>query len=351
MQADAQQPYTPELRKDIITREWAIIARGRSRRPTEVRPEPPPPPSQPGPCPFCPGNEGASETLLTIPDGPTGWRVRVVRNKYPALIAGAQAQHTERGIYDAVSGTGSHEVVIESPEHWPDLWQMPVSQVAAVLDAYRQRFLQLREDPQLRYVLVFRNHGPGAGASVLHPHSQLIATPVVPHYIEAELDGIKHYWEYIERCPYCAIVEQEQQSRERMVIENERFIAVAAFAGRYPFETWIIPRRHESQFFNISPEERDDFAAVLRELLGRLAGALNYPSYNYAIHTDVLQSAEQSSFHWHLEIFPRITTPGGFELGSDLYINTTPPEDAATALREATIPAGPEGAGDGLVNR
>lgn len=327
------QPQVPELRKEIITREWVIVSHGRQRRPSDLAPQPG---AAPAPCPFCPGHEGESETLYQMPDGPTGWRVRVVRNKFPALIPGREIAHREIGIFDALSGNGSHEVVIESPEHAPDLWQMPQEQVEAVLEAYRQRYLALKRDPLLQYVLVFRNHGLGAGTSLSHPHSQIIATPMVPHYIEAEFDGIRRYMEYIERCPYCAMLEYELAAGERVVMQNEHIVAFTAFAGRFPYETWLVPRRHEGHFAQTSVDERRDLAAALREVLGRLAGALGSPSYNYALHTGAM--GRDHAFHWHLEIFPRTTTPGGFELGSDLYINSTPPEDAAAALRAATIP-------------
>ena len=339
-EAPSMQPFTPELRKDIITREWVIISRGRGRRPTDLAVGVPEGAPTTETCPFCPGNEGASETLLTLPDGPTGWKVRVVRNKFPALIWKAEVTRKESGIYDSVSGNGSHEVVIESPDHNLDIWQMSQGQVEAVLDAYRQRFIILEQDPLVRYVLIFRNHGLGAGTSLAHPHSQIIATPVVPHYIEAEVDGIKRYWEYIERCPFCAIITQELATEERLISQNEGYVAVTAFAGRFPYESWIIPRRHQPHFRDTTDAERASLAAILRDTLGRIAGALNFPSYNYALHTGPAGAGVDSTFHWHLEIFPRVTTPGGFELGSDLYINTTTPEDAARALRESSIPAG-----------
>ena len=332
-QPPGELPYTPELRKDVITREWVIVARGRSRRPSDLQQGEPPSPS-----PFCPGQESASENLYQIPDGPTGWKVRVVRNKFPALIWQKEVVTIERGIYDIVSGNGSHEVVIESPQHDPDIWQLPPEQVEAVLETYRRRIITLQRDTRLRYILVFRNHGLGAGTSLAHPHSQIIATPVVPHYIEQEMEGIKHYWEYIERCPYCAIIAQELETGERLVLENERFVGITAFAGRFPYEMWLIPKRHQAHFHATTDAARADCAAALREMLGRLAGALHFPSYNYALHTGLAGDGSDAAFHWHLEIFPRVGTAGGFELGSDLYINSTTPEDAAQALRTAPIP-------------
>lgn len=339
--------YQPELRKNIITREWVIIAKGRGKRPSDLarRDELSPelPPHDPD-CPFCPGGEDKTPPeVFALRDGSPkntpGWKVRVVPNKFAALHQAGSDQPHYDGIYISRDGLGAHEVIIETPEHNLDLWEMEESRVAEVLEAYRQRYLNYESSGALPHVLIFRNHGPQAGTSLFHPHSQLIASPVMPQQVQVEMQGAAAYWEYLGQCVFCAILEQEITSRERVVLETDYFLVIAAFAGRYPFETWILPKRHSIRFADISEAEVSDLARVLRTTLGKLAVSLHRPSYNFAIHTAPVEEHNTRAYHWHLEIFPRFTTLGGFELGSAIYINIADPEDAAQYLREAELPA------------
>jgi UDPglucose--hexose-1-phosphate uridylyltransferase len=339
--------YQPELRKNVITREWVIIAKGRGKRPsdfTKANAEAAAVPIHDPNCPFCPGGEATTppEVYALRPGGGRntgGWQVRVVPNKFAALHLVGSDQLDHDGIYVARDGVGAHEVVIETPEHNLDLWEMGESHVSDVLEAFRQRYIAYESTESLPYVLIFRNHGPQAGTSLVHPHSQLIAAPVIPQQLDIEMQGAAAYWEYLGRCVYCAIIEQEIASGERTVLETDHFLVVTAFAGRYPYELWVIPKRHTIRFADISEDEVTDLARVLTVTLGKLAGCLGRPSYNFAIHSAPAAEHNTRAYHWHLEIFPRFTTLGGFELGSAIYINVAEPEEAAGFLREAEVPA------------
>ncbi len=335
--------FQPELRKNPVTREWVIIAKGRGSRPSDFaggRSEEERLPERDENCPFCPGNESLTppEVFAIRDDGrPNGenWRVRVIPNKFAALRADGSDRLRQEGIHSLRDGYGAHEVIVEGPTHNKDLWEMGASEVAAVVEAYRERYLAFESGESLQHVLIFRNHGRQAGTSLVHPHSQLIAAPVMPHQLHVELQGAAAYWEYLGKCVFCALVGDERKAGERVVLETDHFLVVTAYAGRYPFETWILPKRHAIRFAAMSREEAADLAHVLREALGRLAQTLDRPSYNFAIHTAPAAEHNVRAYHWHMEIFPRITTLGGFELGSDIYINVVAPEDAAQYLRDA----------------
>jgi len=335
----------PELRKDPITQEWVIVAVERGKRPSDFPREPRVFEIPTRKCPFCPGNEQSTppELLAFRPPGSPpntpGWWVRVVPNKYPALAIEGEVRKSGRGIYDYMNGVGAHEVIIESPEHGISPAIMSVKQVEDVMWAYRARYLDLEGDHRLKYVLLFRNHKRVAGASLEHPHSQLIATPMVPQDVMAEMEGATRYEQYHERCVYCDMISQELDEGERVVLENEHFLAIEPYASKYPFETWILPRRHRSSFAAISNEEQTSFAAALKEMLLRIYLLLDDPPYNYTLHTAPTRTTSDEHLHWHLEIMPRLTITAGFEMGTGIYINVTAPELAASHLREVKIAA------------
>jgi UDPglucose--hexose-1-phosphate uridylyltransferase len=336
----------PQLRKDPVVGRWVIIATERSRRPTNFDREQPKPTASF--CPFCPGAEAGTPPELHAvrpgggaADGP-GWQVRVVPNKFPALQIEGDLDRRGEGLYDMMNGVGAHEVVIEGPVHDRDLPELPVEHIAQVFEAYRSRMVDLYRDDRFRYVLIFKNHGERAGATLEHPHTQLIATPIIPRNLQAELDGARRYYELKERCVFCDIVHQETASNDgkRVVSTSERFLAIEPFAPRFPFETWILPRRHDSSFEASSDHaEYLDLAHIFKDTMQRLNEALDRPPYNFVIHTSPSTHAALAHYHWHLEIIPKLTRVAGFELGSGFYINPTPPEDAARFLREIAIPA------------
>jgi len=334
----------PELRKDPVVGRWVIISTDRSRRPTNFTPARVE--KSTSFCPFCPGQEDKTPPEVYAcrengggPNG-AGWKVRVVPNKFPALqIEGALDRRGE-GLYDKMNGVGAHEVVIEGPSHDLDLADLPVDHLVEVLKAYRERMMDLHRDRRFRYVLIFKNHGAGAGATLEHTHTQLIATPIIPKNLMEELEGARRYHELKERCVFCDIIQQDtaDHNGRRVVSMNDRFLAIEPFAPRFPFETWILPRRHDSSFQVVQDDDEfKDLARILKDTLGRLNRALDRPPYNFVIHTAPVTEGELEYFHWHLEIMPVLTRMAGFEIGSGFYINPTPPEDAAQYLREIAV--------------
>jgi UDPglucose--hexose-1-phosphate uridylyltransferase len=328
----------PELRKDPVVGRWVIISTERSRRPSDFKSETVVPGG--GPCVFCPGHEDKTppEIMAGRPaDSPRdspGWWYRVVPNKFPALRIEGELEPSGEGLYDRMNGVGAHEVVIESPDHHATLATLPVEAVTDVLLAFRERATDLKKDPRFDYVLVFKNHGEPAGASLEHPHSQLIATPIIPINMAEELSGSAQYWEMKERCVWCDVIRQERRSRTRMIDDAHGFVAVAPFAPRFPFETWILPTLHHSSFEDTGVDELRGLAQVLGDFLRRMNRVLKDPPFNFMLHTAPLHDPALDHFHWHLEIIPKLTKVAGFEWGSGFFINPMPPEDAAAALRE-----------------
>ncbi len=333
----------PELRRDPITGRWVIISTERGRRPADFGP--PADRRRGGFCPFCPGNEEKTPNeILAIgesgrrPNTP-GWSVRVVPNKFPALRVEGDLDRTGDGVYDRMNGIGAHEVIIESPDHTATLAGLPPTRVLDVLRAFQMRINDLRNDVRLRYAFVFKNHGEAAGATLEHAHSQLIALPIVPKEVAEELEGMRSYFAYKERCLLCDVVRQETAQGARVVAEDAFTLALEPFAPRFPFETWIMPKRHEAAFEATGREGVESLARLMSETLRRVDRVLASPPYNFVLHTFPLRGAsvDPASYHWHFEIIPKLMRVGGFEWGSDFFINPTPPEEAAKFLREAKI--------------
>jgi len=329
----------PELRRDPVVGRWVIISTERARRPSDfVAPTSPP---LGGPCVFCPGQESRTpdevwclRPAASVPNG-SGWLVRVVPNKFPALRIEGELEPSGEGLYDRMNGLGAHEVVIETPDHDARIERLPVSHLAEVLRAYRDRILDLAKDARLEYVMVFKNQGERAGASMFHAHSQLIATPIVPIMVGEELAGGLQHFRMKRRCIWCDIVRQERQGGGRVVLEREGFIALAPFAPRFPFETWVLPTEHRSAYEETPLDELLALADVLSDTLARMDRTLSVPPYNLVLHSAPLRIGAIDHFHWHLEIIPILTKVAGFEWGTGFFINPTPPEEAARYLREA----------------
>lgn len=328
-----------ELRKDPIVGRWVIIAEERGRRPLA-------PHSEGGlvgaaNCPFCEGNEVhtpneilAYRTPTSTPNGP-GWRVRVVPNKYPALGIEGRLHQRGVGLHDMMSGIGAHEIFVECPHHESSMARLSVDAIREVLWAYRDRLVDLKNDPRLVYGMLFKNVGAAAGASLEHSHSQLIVTPIVPINVQEEMSGSLKFFQYRGRCIYCDLVEEELASEKRVVFDSAEFLCFAPFASRFPFETWIVPKHHASHYENLRKSEVDELGSVLKTTLTKLERTLDRPAYNYVVHTSPLDSHPLKHYHWHIEIIPRLTRVAGFEWGTGFYINPVPPEQAAAALREA----------------
>jgi len=329
----------PELRKDPVVGRWVIISVERGKRPADFCQGAPA--KKGGFCAFCKGNEHTTpqEIIAFRPDGSKpntpGWTTRVVPNKFPALQIEGHLEKTGEGIYDKMNGVGAHEVIIENPDHNATLSTMPLKSVEDTLWAYHYRISDLKKDLRFKYVVVFKNEGEAAGASLEHSHSQLIALPIVPSQVTEEIINAKHYYDNKERCIFCDIIRQELSIRTRVISENKGFIAIAPYAPRAPFETWILPQKHESAF---APDGNFSMLAeILQRTMKQIDKVLDYPPYNIMLHTSAFNDEVNEHYHWHLEIMPKLTKIAGFEWGSGFYINPTPPEEAAKFMREAKI--------------
>lgn len=345
----------PELRRGPITNRWVIIAEERGKRPSDFIAEEGDESSKSSSagCPFCPGNEGKTPPeIFAVRDsgGPNspGWRVRVIPNKYPALRTYDELGRAGLGPFDRMNGIGAHELVIESPEHDTDLAEMPVEQVKLVIDVFVQRMHELMKNDWFRYILLFKNHGVKAGASLTHPHSQIIATPVLPREVEERLKAAKRYYEEKERCIFCDLMIQELALGDRLIEERDGYIVWSPFDARFPFELDIFPRYHMHDFTLMDGAQRLGLARVLKRTLLRLKRLLHDPPYNIVLQTSPnpvprpgkpgYWATLQYDYHWHIEILPRLTRVAGFEWGTGFYINPMPPEEAARYLREVQLP-------------
>lgn len=331
----------PELRKDPITDRWVIISTERGKRPVFFTEETPPPKA--GMCPLCPGNENMTPPEVyavrpdsALPNSP-GWLLRVVPNKFPALRIEGGLSKEGIGLYDKMNGIGAHEVIIETPSHRQTLSSMNTQEIQGVFVAYRERLLDLTKDKRFKYIMIFKNYGSIAGASLDHSHSQLIALPIVPKRVSEEISGGLQYFKYKDRCIFCDIIAQEKEDNVRVVMENEKFIALSPYAARFPFEVWILPKKHEPYF--VLHEKEDNYFAIceiLSVILKKYDKILNSPPYNYIIHTTPYGNDDMPHYHWHMEIIPRLTKMAGFEWGTGFYINPTPPEEATAYLKETS---------------
>ncbi len=239
------------------------------------------------------------------------------------------------GLYDRMNGVGAHEVIIETPQHDLTLAHLPLQDFINVLQAYKDRIIDLKQDKRFQYILIFKNHGQAAGASLDHSHSQLIALPIIPKRVSEEIRGANAYYLYRDRCIFCDILQQEKEAMVRILSENEDFIALCPYAARFPFETWILPKKHEVYFEDSSPNQLQSLANILKKILLALNQILNNPPYNFLIHPAPFYGKDVHYYHWHIEIIPKLTNVAGFEWGTGFYINPTPPEEACKFLQEA----------------
>jgi len=331
-----------ELRFDITTREWVIIATERGRRPNEFSARKRMRNTPRESCPFCPGHEHEAPAELYREPQTGAWSVRVVPNKFPTLSPGPIqppcATPSSGGMFFRQAGVGHHEIIIESPEHSARIATMSSEAVAAMLCAYRSRYQALRHNPAARLIIIFKNCGEQAGTSLSHPHSQLIATPIVPLWIQTKHAVARQYWDQHQRCLYCDLLEAESAQKERIIFDTEHFGVFHPFASRLPFETWIMPKRHAPSFGGLQDDEVVDLAKVIRATFRMLGRALGQFPYNYVLHSAPAWEEDRRFYLWHLEILPRLTTIAGFEMGSRIFINTASPEETAAFLRQLISP-------------
>ena len=332
----------PELRKDPVTGRWVIISTDRRKRPNDfriehaeiIRGEF---------CPFCTGREDMTppEVLAYRQNGggpnSSDWDLRVVPNKFPALQVEGNLDREGEGLFDRMNGIGAHEVVIETPNHDKTLARMSEPEIERVLWACRERVLDLKQDKRFRYILIFKNHGAAAGATLEHGHSQLIALPIVPGFVREEIDGARRHFQSKERCVFCDIIRQETAAGVRVIQENADVVAIVPYAPRFPFETWVLPRHHGARFEEAPRQVYESLARMLKSVLTRFDKVLENPPYNLVIHSSPFYEDVGEFYHWHVELMPKLTRTAGFEWGTGFYINPTAPEEAAEVLRAARI--------------
>lgn len=339
-----------ELRWDPLKLHWVIIATDRGRRPRDFQVEPDT--GEVTSCPFCYGNEDKTppEIFAIRPSGPpnsANWRVRVIPNKYPALRVEGELKNRAYGLYDVMNGIGAHEVIVETPDHERGLADLSPAEITDVLRAYRSRYLDLRRDMRFRYMVLFKNHGSRAGATLAHSHSQLIAVPLTPPIAATELKICREFYAAKERCIFCDLIGFELANGDRVVREFPNYVILTPYASCFPFELRLYPKRHSHDFAMMNDDQLGELAVAMKEMLVRLKAVLKDPPYNFILHTapplqqrlgkpDYWGSIEYD-YHWHIELVPRLTQIAGFEWGTGFYINPTSPEDAAAFLREAEI--------------
>ena len=333
----------PELRYNMVTRQWVIIASERARRPEEFsqKEEKKPLPAYDPQCPFCPGNEAMTPpaTLEFAPRqgeggrGAAGWQVRAVPNKFPALSAEGELVRHKEGLKRTLTGVGIHEVIVETPVHNRTTALLTDEEMVQVLDAYQQRYRDISNDPRVAQITLFKNHGAAAGTSLEHPHSQLIGTPIIPMEVRDRMETALHFYDEEGECLFCRTLEDETEEGARVVLEGEHFTAFIPFAALSPFHTWIYPKRHSASFAAMNEAEKGDLARILRRMLRKLHDGLGNPDFNYSIRSAPHDAAAVKYYHWYLSIVPRVTRLAGFELGSGMFINIALPEESARFLR------------------
>ncbi|MDD5627943.1 MAG: galactose-1-phosphate uridylyltransferase [Elusimicrobia bacterium] len=323
----------PELRQNLATKEWVVIATERARRPEDFhkdRPARAPLPERLDSCPFCPGNEARTGDSVYALGEP--WRVRAVRNKFPALTPEARLDPGEAGPYLRRAGQGVHEVIIESPSHAKHLALLEPEQVREAFFVYRERFRESWKNPSVCTSLVFKNHGASAGTSLEHPHAQLIGSPVVPAHLRHRVDQAEAYLRKHGACVFCDMRKEELRQGARILADTEHFTAFVLFAALSPFHIWVLPKRHAASFGEATDAELADLSAVMRVLLRKLHVGLDNPDFNFLIQSVPQDRGHAGSFHWYLSLVVRVSQMAGFELGSGMFINTTLPEESARFL-------------------
>jgi UDPglucose--hexose-1-phosphate uridylyltransferase len=330
----------PEFRQNMVSKEWVIIATERAKRPDQFLQKKEgrkPLPSHQKDCPFCPGNESMTPPPVFSIERNGNWSLRVVPNKFAALQSDLTTKRKHEGRFLKADGYGIAEVIIETPFHNRTIATMNPEEVKNTVLTYKERYNALSKIKQVDLITIFRNYGEKAGTSLEHPHSQIIATPIVPPHVRNPLYQSQLACDTYGDCIYCGMMEEERGQGVRVVKETKYFLVICPFASRSPFETRIYPKIHRSSFATISYEESEDFSWVLQETLKRLSIGLNDPDYNYIIRSAPIEDTNVKYDHWYAVIVPKLTTPAGFEIGTGIYINSALPEQCADFLRRVEI--------------
>ncbi len=326
----------PELRYNVLTRDWVIIATERAKRPDQFvrkKGEKKTLPSFVANCPFCPGNENMTPAETYVVPDTKGWRVRVTPNKFAAVAAQGERRRSVQGIRRTVTGVGLHEVIVETPDHSKTTALLGDQEVETIVQAYLHRFKFASADPRVEQVTIFKNHGDAAGTSLEHPHSQMIATPVITTQLRDRLFNALNHFDEFGECIFCRALELEVKEGTRVVLETQHFVALIPFAALTPFSMLIMPRRHMACFSEMNDAEAADLARNLRRTLAKLYHGLDDPDFNYVVRTAPLEFTGVKYYHWYVSIIPRLTKMAGFELGSGMFINPSLPEENASFLR------------------
>jgi len=322
-----------ELRFDLVSKDWVVIATGRGRRPNDfvkqerVKIEVPV-----GECPFC---NLTKQTLpvLEYKNEQGEWSVVIVPNKFPAFSPSHGLHERAVGPYSLMDGAGYHEVVI-TRDHNKSLAELSVEQLHRVIDAYQERYLELANEKLVNYISIFHNHGKEAGASVAHPHSQIIAIPLIDPDLHRSINGSRLFFENQGKCVHCQMLEWDLEDKQRIIYENKEFVVLVPFASRVAFETRIYPKEHHAYFERVKEQSKRQLAEALKVALSKIFKGLNDPAYNFFLHTAPSDGKDYSHYHWHFEILPKTSIWAGFELGTGIEISTVAPEEAAKYLRE-----------------
>lgn len=329
-----------ELRYNIISRDWVVIATERAKRPLDFKKPDKQIKTVPDfrqDCPFCPGNEGdRSDETFCLGDK-IKWKTRSIYNKFPAFSQKEKIERVNNGLFHSMTGYGVAEVIIESPRHNGIIALMSDEEVEDIIRTYKSRYLFLQQDKGIEAIIIFRNHGLSAGTSLEHPHSQLIATPIVPPQVRNRIESATRFFDNTGECVFCKTLKEELAAKKRILLEAEKFVSFLPYAGAQPFLTWIFPKRHMSSFADIDESEIKDLARILKRTLARLYHGLNNPDFNYTIRSIPVKEGSKGYFHWYISIIPRISQPAGFELGSGIFINVSLPEESAEFLREVRV--------------
>ncbi|PKM92642.1 MAG: galactose-1-phosphate uridylyltransferase [Elusimicrobia bacterium HGW-Elusimicrobia-4] len=330
-----------EIRQNLVTKDWVIIATERAKRPEDFKKKGKSKITLPefeSTCPFCPGNEqkmSPDETLRIEKNG--GWQVRIIPNKFPALSKTGERIRTVDGIKRKLTGVGLHEVVIETPLHNLTTALLPTDDVRNIIKSYKMRYNEMLKDKRIEMIIIFKNHGEAAGTSLIHPHSQIVATPVVPAQVRERFNDAQKYFDENFECVFCKILSEELKDGSRIVFETKHFVAFIPYAALSPFHCWIYPKKHYSNFGDITEDEISDLAVNLQTTLKKYYFGLDNPDFNYVIRSAPTDLKVLDFFHWYISIIPRITKTAGFELGSGMFINSSLPENDAKFLREVKV--------------
>ncbi len=321
-----------KLRQNIITGKWVVIAPERAKRPEDFVMAAAPKRPIDKECPFCLSNP-KSAYQFSIKEAETN-NIYSIPNKYPAFTDEEEVIEDAGELYFSTKSLGGHEVIIIK-DHQKEVYEGGWELMTELFGVYVDRYKYFQKNPIIEYIMVINNKGPEAAASIEHPHSQLFASSIIPNQIEDELKGSKAFFFDKKKCVYCAMIKEEKQLEVRVVSENEDFIAFTFFAARFPFEIWVIPKKHSAFFEDISEGELDNMGKIVYDCLSKLNKSLKFPPFNWWIHTGPTKRNHIGNFyHWHLEIAPRVSKFGGYEMGSGIVIDVVSPEMAAQFLKK-----------------